>query len=69
MIQHIEISNQPTDILGNSEGAQKAPNSLKNMLYYTRSIPIDISNLVISPNYIKSHVNLTKIDLMSFLEI
>jgi len=32
-------------------------------------IPYDIPNLVISPNYIKAHVNFTKIDLMIFLEI
>jgi len=39
------------------------------MLYHTRLISIDIPNLVISPYYIKAHINLTKIDLMSFLEI
>jgi len=32
-------------------------------------IPIDIPNLVISPDYIKAHINLIKINLMSFLEI
>jgi len=39
------------------------------MLYHTRLIPIDIPNLVISPIYIKAHVNLAKIALMSFLKI
>jgi len=39
------------------------------MLYHTRLISINIPNLVISLDYIKAHVNLTKIDLMSFLEI
>jgi len=33
-----------------------------NMLYHARSIPIDISYLFISPNYIKANANLTKID-------
>jgi len=39
------------------------------MLYHIRLIPIDISNLVISLVYIQAHINLKKIDLMSFLEI
>jgi len=39
------------------------------MLYLTRLFPIDISILVILRDYIKAHVNLTKIDLVSFLEI
>jgi len=39
------------------------------MFYQTRLIPIDISDLVISPYYINEHVNLTKIDLMTFLEM
>jgi len=39
------------------------------MLYHTKLIPIDISALVTTPDYIKRHVNLTKIDLVSFLDI
>jgi len=39
------------------------------MLYHTRLISIDISALVITPNYINACVNLTKIGLVSFLEI
>jgi len=41
---------------------QKNANHSSSMLYQTRLVPIDISNLVAPPNYIKSHENLTKID-------
>jgi len=41
----------------------------KNMLYQTRFVPINISNLFVLPNYVKTHAYLTNIDLMSFLEI
>jgi len=39
------------------------------MLYHTRFVPINISNLIVPPNYVKTHVRLTKIYLMRFLKI
>jgi len=40
-----------------------------NMLYQPRLFPIDICNLVILPDNVKTHAHLTKINLVSFLEI
>jgi len=39
------------------------------MFYHSRYVPINISNLVVLPDYIKTHAHLTKIGLMNFLEI
>jgi len=39
-----------------------------NMLYQPRYVPINISNLVVLPDNVKTHAHLTKIDLIFFLE-
>jgi len=40
-----------------------------NILYQTRYVPMNIFNLLILPDNVKTHSHLTKIDLMNFLEI
>jgi len=41
----------------------------KNMLSQPTYVPINISNLVILPDNVKTYAHLTKIDLIGFLEI
>jgi len=40
-----------------------------NMFFQSRYVPINISNLIILPDNVKTHAHLTKIDLLGFLEI
>jgi len=55
--------------LGNYAKTINARNSLKQHVFQSRYVPVNISKLIILPNNVKTHAHLTKIDFLGFLEI
>jgi len=56
-------------ILGNYVECRIHESHSNNMLSYTRFVPNNISNKITLLDYIKTHANTTKIDLLDFLQI
>jgi len=64
----IKISNQSAKFLGNCAECRIHKFNSNNKLLHTRLVPNNISNRYALLNYIKTHSNSIKNDLLSFLE-
>jgi len=65
----IKISNQSDEILGNYAKCRIRKFHSNDKLLHTRLVPNTISNRYALSDYIETHSNITKNDVLGFLEI